>query len=176
MQLLDGGDLSSLTTNAVAAKAGISIGTLYQYFDDKQALLDALVAREMGAMAKKVVATLGSAPPAVPGDRVRHILRAAIGTYGGRGRVHRLLLEHALTRAPGKRLSPLFTQLMELFTTKGIATPGQAVRPLTRGQAFVLTHAVVGVLRSLSASDDAPPLREVEEALVQLILGYMQKI
>jgi AcrR family transcriptional regulator len=33
----------------VAEKAGLSIGTLYQYFDDKQSLLDALVRRELGA-------------------------------------------------------------------------------------------------------------------------------
>ena len=42
MQLLDDVEIPELTTNAIAAKAGISIGTLYQYFDDKGAILDAL--------------------------------------------------------------------------------------------------------------------------------------
>jgi AcrR family transcriptional regulator len=42
--LLDSVEISGLTTNAIAAKAGISIGTLYQYFDDKDAILGALTA------------------------------------------------------------------------------------------------------------------------------------
>jgi len=53
-RLIEHGDIVSLTTNAIAAKAGISIGTLYQYFADKDAILRALVDHEMAGIAARV--------------------------------------------------------------------------------------------------------------------------
>jgi AcrR family transcriptional regulator len=173
-QLLDQGEVAALTTNAVAAKAGVSIGTLYQYFDDKQALLDALVQRELGVMSEAVLDAADGAPAeAAPGDKIRRIVRSVLGAYGGRGRVHRRLIEHALTRTSGSRLSPLLAQLTINFSSKGIAGPGEASLPLSSAQAFVLTHSIAGVLRAMAASERAPPLREVEDALVQLATGYL---
>ena len=173
IRLLEQSDAASLTTNAIAAKAGISIGTLYQYFENKEALLDALVTRELGAMSGNVVDAVRGAPSGVPGEGVRRTMRAVMNSYGGRSRVHRRLIEHALTRRTGTRLSPLYAQLTDTFASEGIAPLGQARLKLSRAQAYVLTHAVAGVLRSLAASDSTPPLREVEDALVHLTLGYL---
>ncbi len=37
--VLAAGDISAFTTNAIAARAGISIGTLYQFFPHKEAII-----------------------------------------------------------------------------------------------------------------------------------------
>jgi AcrR family transcriptional regulator len=41
--------LSGLNTNRVAQRAGVSIGSLYQYFPGKDALIVALIRRERDA-------------------------------------------------------------------------------------------------------------------------------
>jgi hypothetical protein len=81
-------------------------------------------------------------------------------------------MEQALTRCSGGRLSPLYARLIILFISAGVSCADGQLHPLTPAQAFVLTHAMAGVLRALNASDDAPPLQEVENALVRLVLGY----
>lgn len=175
MELLETGEIATLTTNAVAAKAGVSIGTLYQYFDSKHALLDALVTREVGAMTDKIVRSMQAAPSVEPGGRIRDIVRAVTASYGGRNRVHRLLMEHSSTRPQSGRLAPFYAQLLALAADNGLATPGEPVRPLTAADAFVLTYALVGVLRMLAASADAPPAQDVEDALVRLVTGFVAR-
>ncbi|MDJ0930165.1 TetR/AcrR family transcriptional regulator [Breoghania sp.] len=46
-RILQGGDGWTLSTNAIARRAGVNIGSLYQYFPDKNAILVALARREL---------------------------------------------------------------------------------------------------------------------------------
>jgi AcrR family transcriptional regulator len=177
-QLIDKAGLQALTTNAIAERAGVSIGSVYQYFGDKEAVLDALAERELGGLAENVMAALQGPPPAVPGGRIRAVVRAVLDSYGGRLGVHRQLLAHALSTRPqgvgGGRLSPLLAGIAHTFAATGVSGPGQAARPLSPEEAFVLTHAVAGVLRSLVADPDASLDRQgVEDALVRLVIGYL---
>src|SRR3954463_13511630 len=75
-QLLEAGGLAAFTTNAVAERAGVSIGTLYQYFADKQALLRAIAEREMRTTLAAVAAALRGDPQASVEARVRAMVRA----------------------------------------------------------------------------------------------------
>ena len=54
-RVLSTDSLAGFTTNRVAEVADVSIGSLYQYFPNKSALVAALIAREQSALANAVV-------------------------------------------------------------------------------------------------------------------------
>src|SRR6478752_4873015 len=74
-QVLEAGGLAGFTTNAVAERAGVSIGTLYQYFADKQALLRALADREIRRTLAAIAVALRGDPLAPGEQRVRAMVR-----------------------------------------------------------------------------------------------------
>ena len=54
IQVLVGSGPARLTTTRVAARAGVSVGTMYQYFPNKQALLYAVTGRQLDRMAERI--------------------------------------------------------------------------------------------------------------------------
>lgn len=170
IRLLERDGLEALTTNALAEMAGVSIGTLYQYFPDKNAVLAALADREVAGMSERILQSIRAPASAEPGARVQAILHAVLSAYGGRRRAHRMVIAHAMARGGTSRLAPLYRQLIEISSDPKNA-PAQ--KPLAAADAFVLTHAIAGVVRSYVAGDGSlPPREEIEKSLARLVLGF----
>ena len=149
MRILQRDGAAGLTTNGVAALAGVSIGTLYQYFPNKEAILDALADREMVAMSERVMAVMQDASIATPQDRVAAVVRAVASAYDRRRGAHRLVMAHSISRGGGSgRLAPLLARLRAHLSAQRAA--GAITAPLAPADAFVLTHAFAGVLRSMA--------------------------
>ena len=176
MRLLAKGGFAGFTTNAVAETAGVSIGTLYQYFANKEAILDALADREMARLSERVLVVFND-PADIPlEDRIRRIIGAVASSYGGQRQVHRLLLEYSL-RHGGGRLAPLVEKLIVLLTEEGGPAGAQHIGPLPHAEAFVLTHAFAGVIRSMILSQEATLASpaDIEDALTRLIVGFPRR-
>lgn len=82
------------TTNRIAERAGVSIGTLYQYFEDKDAVLHAVVDQHLddGAAALAPVMRALAADPE-PETALALALEAMLALHAQRPRLHRLLFE-----------------------------------------------------------------------------------
>jgi AcrR family transcriptional regulator len=84
-----------LTTNKVAERAGVSIGSLYQYFPNKEAILVALLERHMSAIAPVIEESMRElADPKVPfPDAVRRLLLRLLDRHRDHPRLQRALTE-----------------------------------------------------------------------------------
>jgi AcrR family transcriptional regulator len=153
----DGEGPEAFNTNRVAAVAGVSVGTLYQYFSDKQGILVALARREILAVRERAGAA-GAEDPR------RWAIRALIQAVPGRPRVRRASLMALMAVESAQGLADETRRTARLLPWR------QDLSPL---DAFVLTRAVVGVIRAavLEGSEhlDDPGL---EDALMRLIEGY----
>jgi AcrR family transcriptional regulator len=76
------------TTNEIAARAGVSIGSLYQYFPNKDAVTIALIERETEGMVDEVLAALALSPPS---RALQEAIRVSVGNQARRPQLARLL-------------------------------------------------------------------------------------
>ncbi|MGE0328759.1 MAG: TetR/AcrR family transcriptional regulator [Polyangiaceae bacterium] len=84
------------TTDRIAERAGVSVGTLYQYFPNKDALLVALADRHLSAIEVRLarVRQFLESQPAVE-EAARELVRAAFELHQDTPRLHQLLTEEA---------------------------------------------------------------------------------
>jgi AcrR family transcriptional regulator len=75
--LLDGG--RQLTTTRVAERAGVSVGTLYQYFQNKQVLLYAVLGRHIDRIVETVEATCAASHGQPLDEMARALAKAYVG-------------------------------------------------------------------------------------------------
>src|SRR5262245_20290377 len=92
-QVLETGGMAAFTTNAVAERAGVSIGTLYQYFADKNAIALALARRERETVLAEIGQALRGEVNPSPEARIRSMVRVMVNAFGGRQRARKAVTQ-----------------------------------------------------------------------------------
>lgn len=155
-QILEAEGEAGFNTNRVAERAGVSIGTLYQYFADKQAILVGLALRENARVRERIMAEAegGIAPH-------RLAIRCQIAILADRPATRRAALR-AIMAAEGGDLAKRETR----------ATRDLLPRPAGLGdlELFVVNRAVLGVIRA-AVLEGSEFLRDprLEDLLVRLV-------
>jgi AcrR family transcriptional regulator len=81
------------STNRIAEKAGVSIGSLYQYFPSKEALVAAVIDRHKQELMRLVREALAGVAALPVEDAVRKVVGVAIEAHRVDPRLHRVLAE-----------------------------------------------------------------------------------
>ena len=166
-QVLEAGGLAAFTTNAVAERAGVSIGTLYQYFADKAAIVRAVAEHELRATLASVAKAMAEESDVPDDERVRAVVRAIVNAFHGRQRARKAVVQAMFSEGGGA----VFQAPVAAFIA------ANSLESLDEQQTFVLSRAVLGVIRSAVLEEQRfLKSRAFEDELVRLIITYIAAI
>jgi AcrR family transcriptional regulator len=168
-QILESDGLAHLTTSRIADRAGVSIGTLYQYFPDREAILLEMGQRHSDAMREKITSILLGSPET---GSVRAIVRALMEGVQGSAET-RIVLSDALFRTGGEAE----VGRQHLTFLDSISGRAEFDFALGKESAFILTHAVIYLLRAAAAEPELALDTDVlEDELVALMESYLANL
>lgn len=163
---------AGFTTNEVAEVAGVSIGSLYQYFPDKLVLVDAIQRRHLddvlGVMRE---VTQGGQPLT---QLVDDLVRGMIATHSIQPALHRVLLDEVPGNARTRSVHRAFeSEYLERYRAV-VAASGRRENPATEVVVQVLSAAVEGVIHSAARRGTLKSL-ELKRELVTMIHSYLRQ-
>jgi AcrR family transcriptional regulator len=181
-QILQAEGDANLTTNRIAERAGFSIGTVYQYFPNKEAILIAVAERERHVILDQIRKTLTKANLQSSADTVRELIRIFIRAFSGRQRLRRAVLLTALRgqghlKDYGLAQQEVANLLFDpLRANAGNVEAGQRMRSLSEVMVFVLIRSIAGTIRA-AVLEESPLLetQDFEDELVRLAMAMLRE-
>jgi AcrR family transcriptional regulator len=164
------------STNRIAAKAGVSIGSLYQYFPSKDALIAALLERHVREMLGVMQAGLAGSTARSMRQRAREMVRVMLAAHAVEPHLHRVFMEEMPYANRMQRLAEL-ERMFEELARVSLEQERPRVRPRNLDiAAFVLVQAVEALTHA--AVLHRPELLRSEEFLdetTELIVRYLAR-
>ncbi|MCY0989587.1 TetR/AcrR family transcriptional regulator [Nannocystis sp. ILAH1] len=168
---------AAATTNAVAARAGVSIGTLYQYFADREALLQEIGRRHVAEMQAVLAAALtgidGLALPAA----VDRLVAAIVAMHRVAPRLHQAL-HQSLARDHLDTIDA-FEVAVEAMVSHALASRDELDLAHPALTATVLVRGLGGLIRTTLRREperlDDPALALAMRAMILGTLGESRR-
>ncbi|QUD87426.1 TetR/AcrR family transcriptional regulator [Phenylobacterium montanum] len=177
-RVLEEAGAAGFNTNAVAARAGVSVGSLYQYFPGKQALVAELSRRGAETLLADLAAAVEAAEAAPEGslrEDVRRLAQAAIAWQCRRPALERALdqMEAGLdlptdARGTASQIQALIVRLI------GRRLPGLAPDALSVAAADSLALARALIDQAVARGDAHEPAFEAR--LTGALCGYLSVV
>ncbi|MEZ4375191.1 MAG: TetR/AcrR family transcriptional regulator [Polyangiaceae bacterium] len=167
----------ALNTNHIAELAGVSVGSLYQYFPNKQAILVAVIETQLAGDRHAARGWLDP-PGATLEAQLRHMVRAMCHRHAEMAPLLGQLLplvsqleQEALVRRGLQRMSDDFDEFLAVrvdWLRPELADPEQRARSVV-----VLSDAIRGALNSTLSEPDRLNDPDFQLDLVRLSLGLL---
>lgn len=169
----DGWDAAS--TNRVAFEAGVSVGSLYQYFPSKEALVLAVMERHALAMTEKLQARMMQLASAPLEEAATQLVHLFIESHQTNPKLHRVLLEQvpkvgALQKL--EELNRLYERLLIAYLE--LHREDLEVKDLSVA-AYVIVQAVEALCHhAVLERHELLSNGKLEQQIVRLVIGYVK--
>jgi len=176
IQLLVTDGPERLTTTRVAERAGVSVGTMYQYFPHKEALFYALNERYLEALAE----TVENACKAQLGAPIEQMIEALVTTYWD-AKTERPEVTRALYRSvvalDNEPLIEGFSRRVDAATAAMFASAPDAEFADLHTVNLTLLTTIFGTVRSVFERNlPSAEARAVHRQLVLMCLAYLEAV
>lgn len=165
-----------LTTTRVAQRAGVSVGTMYQYFPHKQALFYAINESYLDVLADKVEA----ACLAQHGTDTQQMVEALVTTYW-RAKTERPEVTRALYRSvveiDNEALIAAFASRVDAATAAMLQTAGDATFADLPTVNLTLLSTVFGTVRNVFERNLPPDkVDAIQSQLIMMCSAYLKAV
>jgi len=175
IQVLLGQGAERLTTTRVADRAGVSVGTLYQYFPNKQSLLFAVLEDHLEKVTKVVEDACEHARHKPLSDMIKEVVETFVNA-----KIARADISVALYRiAPdvGGQALERVTQRMRRAIVRMLESAPEIKSSPDEFAIQMMLAAMSGAMRSVLEAGGSPAMmRKLREHLVLLCQSYMAAI
>ena len=168
------GRIEAVNTNRVAEVAGVSVGSLYQYFPNKGALVGAVAVRHTEAMAAIIAAGVRAAADDDLPDLVKTLIRSTMQAHAENPQLRRAIIEELPRIGRPARIAELKRSIHRSVVALLAARRSRIkVRDIPMA-AFVIVNAVEHLTHvAQTAGYGARELGRLELELNDLILAYL---
>jgi AcrR family transcriptional regulator len=165
---------AQFTTNRVAELAGVSVGSLYQYFPNKEALIVALMEHHTNAMAQLAQQHLEGLEDRSVMGVLQQLIKAALAAHAVNPRLHHVLNEQ-MPRSEAMRQAD--DAQMEAMLRSFLAPRSDQLQPQNLDlTVFILARTIKTLIHG--ALLDRPELLEngeLEQEIMTMLSAYLVK-
>lgn len=169
-------DRGSATTNGIARLAGVSIGSLYEYFPNKDAILQSLVEGHV----REAVASLRTQIEALPPGRtslragIRRMIEAMLELHADRPGLHRIFVDRVMGLPAVRRLVVRHERELREVIARWLEQQPEVKVPRVETATRVLVEGTDALVHRYVEDDEGIGKAEFIDELTRLWVGYLR--
>lgn len=160
----------SITTDKIAKEAGVSIGSLYQFFGNKESVVQAVVKNIMEEDKQMISERMRSISPLPPEQRVKGMIEVAIETIRRNSELRSKLSTIQYYVADSSYISETIRFFQEIVRYNLPQVPGRDMSKVS----YVMVNAFIGLANTMSI-DNSASIHDstVVQEITRLFMKYL---